>query len=493
MSYSPDFLHDIFISYASADEAPDGLISSFANLLEKKLQGKGVRDGVSIFLDKTRLDSGGSLNKQILAGAKSTAVMVAFHSPAYDASEDWCHREYREFIQSNPNTEGRFFLVALEGGNLPSASPVFERANRHFRSFFTEKNGRWFRFSPSKSDYVNSESFTLAEEIEILAEEIARTLKRLRDDSSKKRVFLTCSSTFEAQAKNLQDSLTDADFIVLESSPWLEKETRLSAASARIDRADLVIGIAENLASAPLSEPGTHAAEQIEIATRLRKPRLLWLPSENHGFSDDELIALKTKPDVIATSLEEFKKIVSARLTGPTAPPPPPSPLGGGVPAPPISSGGDAAAPPIPSGGDPTASAPPLVLFISATEDEDGAFENLLDRVNAMSIGLDGRVDASVSNDPAAIEMWCRQIKESVGNFHHTAVVFVDGLCPREWIDTRLRNYLVLERDLASTPKAAVCDFPPLPKDKKRQFRPTGRVTFLRGDDDAALRDFLLK
>ena len=483
MSFSPDFLHDVFISYASADEAPHGLISAFAELLKKELATKGVAAGVSIFLDKTRLENGSNLTAQILSGAKSTAVMVAFHSPAYDASEDWCQREYREFVQSNPNIEGRFFLIALQGDSLPSKSPVFAQADRHFRSFFTEKSGHPFRFSPDKPDYVNSEGLTLKEEIESLAGEIAKTLTRLRDDSSRQRVFLTASNSFEAPAKNLQDSLTDRGFIVLESSPWLETEARLSSASASIARAELVIGIVEKLDPRGQSEPGAHAAEQIQIAVRLGKPQLYWLPNENHGFSEEELATLKTKSNVIAASLEEYKKIVIARLTGPKAPsssiPPAPS-----------------IHPPLPPGGDPPApapAAPPFALFISASDDEKGALADLLKRVGPLDIGLDGRVDGSVSNDPAAIETWCRQIKESVGIFHYAAVVFVDGLCPRDWIDTRLRNYLVLERDLPSTPRAAVCECAPIPKADLRYFRPKGRVTFLPCDDEAALRDFLLR
>jgi len=485
MPFSPDFLYDVFISYASADEAPNGLISAFAVLLKKELATKGVAAGVSIFLDKTRLEDGSNLTAQILSGAKSTAVMVAFHSPAYDASEDWCHREYREFVQSNPNIEGRFFLIALQGDSLPSKSPVFAQADRHFRSFFTEKNGRPFRFSPDKPDYVNSEGLTLKEEIESLAGEIANTLRRLRDDSSRQRVFLTASSTFEVQTKNLQDSLTDRGFIVLESSPWLEKEARLSAASASIARAELVIGIVEKLDPAAQSEPGAHAVEQVQIAERLGKPQLCWLPNENHGFSEEELAVLKTKSNVIAGSLEEYKKIVLARLTGPKSPSPsiPPAPsIPPGAPLPP---GGTAPAP--------APAAPPFALFISASDDEKGALADLLKRVGPLDIGLDGRVDGSVSNDPAAIETWCRQIKESVGIFNYAAVVFVDGLCARDWIDTRLRNYLVLERDLPSTPRAAVCECAPIPKADLRYFRPKGRVTFLPCDDDAALRDFLLR
>lgn len=469
MSHAPNFEHDVFISYASDNQKTTGLISFFADLLGRNLGGKGVGEDLSIFLDETRLKNGTSLSKQILVGAESTAVMVAFHSPAYDASVDWCHREYREFVQANPNLEGRFFLVALDGGNLPTASPVFAGADRHFRSFFTENKGRTFSFSPTRLDYKNPEGFTLEEEIQALADEIAETLKRLCDDSSSKRVFLMASDRFDAQARHLRDSLKDSDFVVLKSSPWIDQEARLSAASKAIERAHLVINILENLNVTPPSEPLVHALEQIEIATRLDKPRLQWLPKGDHGLSDAEIATLKTKGEVIAVSLEEFKTVVVKRLTGPATPPdaPPPDAAGPGV-------------------------RPPFPLFISATDDAKGALADLVKRTKAMKFGHDGRVDGSVSNDPAAIETWCRQIKESIANFGHTAVVFIDGLCPAEWIDTRLRNYLVLERDLPSTPKTAVCDCPPIPKSDIRFFRPP-RVTILPCDDDAALRDFLLR
>jgi len=468
MSHAPNFQHDVFISYASADEKTAGLISYFADLLERNLGGKGVREDLSIFFDQARLESGKSLSDQILAGAESTAVMVAFHSPAYDESVDWCHREYREFVQANPNIEGRFFLIALDGGTLPTASPVFkDTADRHFRSFFTKTKGRTFSFSPARQDYKNPEGFTLEEEIQALADEIAKTLRRLRDDASAKRVFLVASDQFAAQARHLRDSLKDCDFVVLNSSPWIEEEARLNAASKAIERAHLVINIAESLNPATASKPLVHAAEQIDIAERLKKPRLQWLPNGNHGLSDVEIAALKTQGEVIASSLEEFKTVVVKRLTGP-----PPPPL---APPPAVPQAAGATAP------------PPFPLYISASDDAKGALADLVRRTTAMEIGHDGRVDVSLSNDPAAIETWCRQIKESIASFGHTAVIFIDGLCPAEWIDTRLRNYLVLERDLPSTPKAAVCNCLPLPKGELRLFRPP-RVTILPCDDDAALR-----
>jgi len=474
MSYSPDFLHDVFVSYASPDEKLAGLISYFATRLKENLASQGVRDGVSIFLDKTRLEDGSSLSNQILAGAESTAVMVAFHSLAYDDSADWCHREYHEFIQANPNIEGRFFLIALDGESLPTASPVFSGVDRHFRSFFTEKSGRPFSFSPKSLDYKNSEELTLEEEIKSLASQIAKTLRRLREGSPKKRVFLMASDVFDKQARNLQASLTDSDFIVLKSSPWLDKETRLSLAHKGIERAHLVINILENLGTAAPSKPIVHVGEQIEIAASLHKPWLQWLPSQNHGLSDAQIAILKTKAEVIAASLEEFKKIVIARLTRPETPP--------------------TAPPPSVPGAARSAVSPPFPLFISASADAKGALADLVRLTRAMEIGYDGHVDKSADNDSAAIETWCRHIKESIATFHHTAVVFVDGLCPSEWIDTRLRNYLVLERDLPSTPKTAVCNCPPLPKGDLRYFRPPpGRVTFLPCDDDAALREFLLR
>ena len=472
MSYSPDFLYDVFISYASADDEPDQLISYFADRLKKNLAGQGIRDGLSIFLDKTRLESGSSLTNQILAGAESTAVMVAFHSPAYDASEDWCHREYREFVDRNGlKLKGRFFLIALDGGKLPSKSPVFTGADRRFRSFFTEKNGKTLRFAPNRADYKNTEDLTLDEEIQFLATEIAKTLEGLRSASAKKRVFLTSTHAFENHAKDLQTTLTDRGFVVLRSSPWLEKEQRLSAAATGIERADLVISIMEQFRSVAQTEPAIHAAEQAEITTRLQKPALKWLPSTNHGFSETEIAQLKTQPEIIATSLEEFKTVMLARLTGP-------APAPAGVP-PPVSS--------------PAGPAAPFPLFLSASQDAEGALANVLKRTKDLNINYyEGRVDTSLSNDDATIETWCRQIKESIANFGYTAVVFIDGLCPAAWIDTRLRNYLVLERDLPTTPKKAVYDCPPIPKGDMRMFRPP-RVTFLPCDDDKALREFLLR
>jgi hypothetical protein len=468
MSFSKNFLYDIFISYASVNDQPDGLISTFRDQLEHKLQEKGIREELSIYFDKTRLENGRQLDNQLLDAAKSAAVMVVFHSPAYDASPDWCHREYREFVEWNGNLDGRFFLIAIDGEHLPATSPVFGRLSRHSRPFFTQKGSHFFRFSPSKPDYENSEGYTFTEEIGILADEIARNLKQLRDDSTTRRVFLTCAETFQIQAKNLKATLTDRGFLVLQTSPWLEKDVRLAHAKDLISRSELVVGIEESFRGVEQREPSAHALEQEEIAKRLNKARLRWLPSEHHGFTDLELAELKKSSDVVAASLEDFKRLILARLTAPSTP----------VLTQLVENKG---------------AAPSLALLICASDDEAGALNDLFRKVDLLAVGRDGYVDSSLIADPAAIEAWRREVKEMVKNFNHSAVIFVDGCCRRDWIDTRLRNYLVLERDLVRTPKAAVWDYHPIPKSEMRHFRPVGRVTLLRHDDEPALRAFLLQ
>ena len=65
MAYVPGYLHDVFISYACADDS-EGLIRGFWKLLTDAIYARGLRlksedypNGVDVFLDRRSLSSGG--------------------------------------------------------------------------------------------------------------------------------------------------------------------------------------------------------------------------------------------------------------------------------------------------------------------------------------------------------------------------------------------------------------------------------------------------
>ena len=101
MAFVPQFKHDIFVSYAHADNQPrvageSGWIDDFHSALQYQL---GRRMGKSKSLDIWRDDTlrGNDDFADAISGAlDETALMICIMSPSYLES-DWCKREFREF------------------------------------------------------------------------------------------------------------------------------------------------------------------------------------------------------------------------------------------------------------------------------------------------------------------------------------------------------------------------------------------------------------
>jgi len=478
MSFTRRFLHDVFISYASdnnaaPDDEHEGLITAFHQKLTEQLRALGVKDGLDIFFDVGDVGDAQPLPDQILSAARASGVFIAIHSPAYDASTEWCHREFYEFSEANPDWERRLFLISLNKDSPPDRGQVFRGQSRRFRPFFEEKAERWFTFSTLRPGATNPppRGLSFHEEVEDLARELEPILRRLRDEAPVKKVFLTSASdAWKRQAKDVKDDLTGLGYQVLQTSPWIGIEQRKADAERFIELAEIVVGIEESFRSAGQTEAGEHTAEQLDIARRLNKPQLRWLPGDDkHGFAPEEIVALKARGEVLAGSLQEFKKLIVQRLKAP-------APTAVVIPPGPDIDPADPAA---------------LVLLICAREDEEKAFADLVTTVSTLAVGYDGYVDPTSAVESDAVKAWCDSVKDRVSLFEPTAVMFLDGRCSRDWIDDRLRRYFVLQRDLPKRPPAAVCECEPIPKESLRRFRPAGRVQIFRQNDAAALRAFL--
>jgi|GEM_PF-6388468 len=493
MSFTLHYLYDIFISYASADNAAPGnvapgLVAAFHRELTVALGQLGVRDGLEIFFDQGDIEDGSPISEQLLTAARSSAVMIAFHSPAYDRSTEWCQREFYEFREAREagrDWENHFFLISLNRDTPPTRSPVFGAfRERHHLSFFRERGQDWFPFRPDRPEAVNPEGFNFSEEVFRLARQIVPKLEALRDAAPIRKVFLTCASeTFKPQIKAIKTDLTAQGFHVLQTSPWIDPFRRREDAERLIARADLVIGIEEKFAAN--DEAGEHAAEQLAIARRPPpRPELRWLPGDGrHGFAPAEEAERKQRPEVRAVPLEEFKKMVSDRLKAPVGPVAGLVAGGGGPPG----GGGGGAAP------GPRAE---LVLVVCSPDDESRTLDQMLGILEGVPpvagrvpAGTDGYPDPLPEIEADSVEAWCRAIKERLDAVNPTRVLFIDGLCSRDWIDDRLRRFLILQRELQLP--GAVCDCEPLAKPLRRRFRPRGRIEFLSYDDLARLQAWI--
>ncbi len=469
MSFSKQFLHDVFISYASANNEPpdanhEGLITEFHKKLVIELRSLGVGEGLEIFFDKGDVGCAEPLSDQILSAARASGVFIAFHSPAYDSSIKWCHREFHEFRESVDSWDSQLFVISLKSGFPPEAGPVFHGMSRHVRRYYEKREEKYFTFRTNRPAACNPTGLTLDDEIEDMAAQIAPILLRLRDSAPVKRIFLTCASdAWKPQADDIRNGFMGPGYQVLQTSPWIDRETRIADAERYIAAADLVVGVVESFNQGEVDDARVHCAEQVEIANRLGKPLLRWLPQNAAGFDEAELNALKARDDVKAVGLQEFKTMITTRLSS--------APIMG-----------------IPAGGN----GADLVMLMCAVEDEREAFGEIAALIDGLELGYDRFVDSSPLVEAQDIEAWCAAVKKGVGNFGATRVVFLDGNCGSDWIDARSRNYLVLKRDVPELPPAAICDCQPLPKAQPRGFRPRGRVQIFRHDDPQALETFLL-
>jgi hypothetical protein len=448
MAYVPGFLHDIFISYACADDRQDGLIRRFWTLLTDAIAAEGLKikeeggsEGVEVFLDNRTLESGSDLTEQVLTSARSTAVFIALHSPAYLKSS-WCQREAEEFTANydptRPKLQGRLFVASIGKRGGPEESPIIALRSRRFRRFFyVHEDGKDFPFDPNSEQQKNPDGYTFKEEARMLAREMVQTLEAMRKESPAPRIFLAeTSPQRQAQAEDIKRWLLQKQVIVLRVSGlgdgW-EKQSR-----DLIGQADLFVDLHE-------SKPTAAAVEQARIATELCKSRVRWLCRGE--LTPDAAQVMMQETRVIEETLEDFKMSLESLLVrpGPRHKPATPA-LEGKIEAP----GTDA-----------------FVLLVGARKDQSClvAVEKKLDELGC---GRDALMTEDVIETP---DLWRAEFQKLLTLHGPGSVVFVDGECAGPWRDIRLRDLLLLLEEAAPLAKPALCVFPP-PEKPDRRLKP---------------------
>ena len=95
------YKHDVFISYAHADNIPVpgshlGWVTIFAENL-KNLLGRKLDRDADVWMDHRELQGNVPLTPTIMEALRDTATIVVMASPRYRASE-WCRRERENFL-----------------------------------------------------------------------------------------------------------------------------------------------------------------------------------------------------------------------------------------------------------------------------------------------------------------------------------------------------------------------------------------------------------
>ena len=183
-AYVPGYEHDIFISYASVDDAPElgiqGWVSTFVELLTKRLARLlGRPDCFSLWMDRTRLNGTTLLTSGLEKSLKKTAVMVALLSNGYLASP-WCPWEREVFLQAvGPWAEDCTQLFVVELDRLEPEQRPREFVDHRAYTFWTQEPlAAYPRLlgasgTASDPDYLSR--------LDALARDLVEVLKRMKE------------------------------------------------------------------------------------------------------------------------------------------------------------------------------------------------------------------------------------------------------------------------------------------------------------------------
>lgn len=117
--FVPGFKHDVFISYARADNQTtddgDGWVTTFKLELQRLVNAQldGFKSNDNFFFDNATLETNTPVNDRITDAASNSAVLLVVLTNAYKASP-WCRQERDLFIKAaeqTGGTAGRMFLV----------------------------------------------------------------------------------------------------------------------------------------------------------------------------------------------------------------------------------------------------------------------------------------------------------------------------------------------------------------------------------------------
>jgi hypothetical protein len=142
MAYVPSFEHDIFVSYAHADNVQGERVSAFhRDLVQRLITRLGARAFHKpqewVFFDRSGLKAGDEFSPKLERSARRSAVMISLISPSY-LQAPFCIHETEWFLESErlarDPIERRLILVVL--------NHTEEDALRQFPQFATVLQGQ---------------------------------------------------------------------------------------------------------------------------------------------------------------------------------------------------------------------------------------------------------------------------------------------------------------------------------------------------------------
>jgi len=362
--YVPRFAHDVFISYAHANNealisGEDGWVSNFDKDLTHHLTTElGRKDYFSVFRDNSVLRPHDDFANKLDKAALNSAVLVAISSQSYVESE-WCRRELAEFSNQKAAAFGlqlgeryRVFRVDLEKVDKPHAEiPEFfynRMLGQPFYEMEDDVEQPYRRTKPDNDDQRYWKSIRrLARHIAELLRQMKETVQPQVSVTARKTVYMAetaddleeqriaVKSALEQQDR-ARSALTSQGIRVVPEYPLSLGDPGLAASLREAIRsADLAVHLFGQLPGRkPVGETRSIVQLQWDLAAEAARERNLrriaWLHGEldvkkandQHrtflqGLESDTNGTLPA--EILRIGIEELREIVLKRLFPPDA------------------------------------------------------------------------------------------------------------------------------------------------------------------------------
>jgi hypothetical protein len=328
-AYASDFDYDLFFSYATVDDEErlpgreeSSWVTYFRKCLIKAIDRKvGRNHSIKVFHDKRELESSNApLTPALKDALDKTAIFVAIVSASYLHPECWCNLERKHFLERLGDTpeerasERRVWIIQTE--EMPPAKwqEAFFPDVKAQTFYEKDENDRVRLLLPGTDPKADQRFLNrvedLAERIKERLNEIERHQKRIPPDPLR-RVFLAeCTPDLEGDGLKMRHFLEEKGWLVLPESEYDDADYEAS-----LER-DLksTLAFIQLIGPYPWKRGGfdvrqNEKAKLVDIPRfRRRDPAIeKSIVVESH---QDFLFA----PDVIASSLEDFKVHVESEL-----------------------------------------------------------------------------------------------------------------------------------------------------------------------------------
>jgi TIR domain len=289
MGYTP-FQHDIFLSYARADDEGENWISQFEAQLRIALRHRGSKD-ITLWRDTRDLKGHQDIDSTIKEALDSTALFLALNSILYPKS-DYCRSELQYFLGKTDGdgigrkigTSNRWFNILQY--NIPYDQWLRELADvpaYHFHDTTPESGKKGDRLQPG-TPLFKSRMNDLADQLIGMLEHINPAVLPHRREPEKPleirrpdRFAVYIADVFDdllpLQAC-LVEGLERQDIQVMTSQPPEGQAARIShAPTDAIAAADLSIHLINR-------NSDTVAQQQLELGIAHARKAIIWVPTD---------------------------------------------------------------------------------------------------------------------------------------------------------------------------------------------------------------------